>query len=424
MKKGTKKESDNETKTILVINHFPLNKGNHAILRTIIKYFNDKGNNVEIKVSSYDPELTKNRDGVDACIRPLNGKKIVQKNSKISQGISAIFEALSSLSLLYVPLLSRKKEEIYPYFEEADVVICSGGHLFTTMNPLITVWNHSLSVLLAKKLDKPVIGFSQTIGPFQGISKVVAKFLSRKSLKYMNPLFLREKSSEKVVKKMGLEEKEYSFAGETAYLLNKVNKEYEEDFSEIEKDKTNIGLTIHHLYYRYHMSREKYVDIMSDFCEYLADHVDEPNIVFVPMEYTKEGPKDRELIHEIIDNTDCEDDIQVVKEDLKPEQLHRFMQSLDFFVGTKTHSIVMSLVSCTPTISVSYHDKSNFFMDEWNVGNYTIDLKDVNTDDLMDLFKKLSNNKEKVKETLLNSREKMERYAEKNFEAVWKELGN
>jgi len=413
---------DEDSSTMLVINHFPLNKGNHAILRTIIGVVEEHDKDIDLLVSSYDKELTEDRDEVKSCIWPFNAKKVVQKNSIVTQGLTAVIEAISSLVLFFFPSLSKKSEEIYPYFEEADVVVCPGGHLFTTMNPLISVWTYSFSVLLAKKLNKPVIGHSQTIGPFEGISKWISKFLSKKAIKKMDPIFLREKSSEEVVKKMGLEEKEYSFAGETAYLLNKVNKEYEEDFSEIEKDKTNIGLTIHHLYYRYHMSREKYVDIMSDFCEHLADHVDEPNIVFVPMEYTKEGPKDRQLIHEIIDNTDCEKDIQVIKKDLKPEQLHGFMQSLDFFVGTKTHSIVMSLVSCTPTISVSYHDKSNFFMEEWDVGSYTIDLKDVNTDDLMDLFEKLSNNEEKVKETLLDSRKKMEKYAEKNFEAVWKEL--
>jgi len=60
---------------------------------------------------------------------------------------------------------------------------------------------------------------------------------------------------------------------------------------------------------------------------------------------------------------------------------------MDVFIGTKTHSIVYGLKSGVPTISISYHEKSNDFMQMFGVRNHAINLKDLNVDDFMVIFR-------------------------------------
>ena len=414
------KRSNNLKKnTVLVINHFALNKGNHAVLRSIIGNLRNFDNNVRIIVSSYDKELTAQRDEVEAISWPVDVLKIAETNSFFMLAIIGIVEILSSLMILFLPSFSKKSKEIYSAYRQADIVICPGGHLFTSMNPLISLWIYAISLLLAKKMNKKVIGLSQTVGPFNGVGGGLSKFISQVAIKNMDIIYLRDESSEYFFKKLDLKNVTYDFAGEIVYSFNKFLKPKKEFFSEIKKHQINIGITVHHLYYRYHMSRDEYIKIMSDFCNYLIKHVNDVNIVFIPMEYTTEGPKDRIIISEILDCIHEKEAIEVLNKDLKPEQILSLMKQLDYFIGTKTHSIVMSLVSGTPTLSISYHEKSNYFMKEWGVEKYAINMKDLDAESLYHLFEKLCQNNVEIRERLRESRVAMEKKSEKNFEVIY-----
>ena len=418
-----KKYNDKTKKvTVLIINHFPLNKGNHAILRTMIGTINQFDKNIKIVVSSYDEQLTAKRDKVESFMWPVNVKKIAEKKFIFLQVLIAITEIVNSLIILYSPRFSKKSENIYNYNKKADIILCPGGHLFTSMNPLISVWTYTISILLAKKMNKPVFGLSQTIGPFEGISGKIARYLSKKAIRNMDMIILRDKSSEDILRTFQLENINYISAGDIVYLLNNIVKKEECNFREIKQDKVNVGITIHHLYFKYHMSRREYVNIMSSFCNQLVNIFQNVNIIFIPMEYKNKDPKDRTLICEIMDSINNKENIDIVERDLQPEELLSFMKQLDFFVGTKTHSIVLSLLAGTPTLCISYHEKSNFFMHEWGVGEYAINLKNINNENLLKLFGKLSNNKKKIKTILENSRDKMKAQANKNFEIILNKL--
>lgn len=423
MKLSDKIKSNTSKKNkVLIINHFALNKGNHAVLRAIIGKLKKFDKNIRIVVSSYDKNLTNKRDNVESISWPVNAVKILQQNTIVMKAIVCSVELFSSLVVLFLPRFSKKSREIYSAYEEADLVICPGGHLFTSMNPLISLWTYAISLLLAKKMNKKVIALSQSVGPFKGMNRGISKFISQIALKNIDLIYLRDASSEFFFKKLDLKNVPYQFAGEIVYSFNHLVKDKKEKFKEIEKDKINIGITIHHLYYRYYMSRDEYIKIMSDFCNYLIREVNDINIVFIPMEYTNEGPKDRLIISEIIDRITKKDNVHVLTKDFQPEQILCLMKQLDFFIGTKTHSIVMSLVSGTPTLSISYHEKSNYFMKEWGVEKYAINMQNLDKENLQKLFDNLYKNNVEIRKNLKESRKHMEKKSEKNFEIIWKYL--
>ena len=59
---------------------------------------------------------------------------------------------------------------------------------------------------------------------------------------------------------------------------------------------------------------------------------------------------------------------------------------------TKTHSIVYGLKSGVPTLSISYQQKANEFMDMFGVLNHAIDLKDLDEVKFENIFKEIINN--------------------------------
>jgi len=377
--------------------------------------------NIKIVVSSYDKDLTTRRDKVESFTWPVNIKKIAEKKFIFLQFITAFVEIISSFMLLYCPNLIKESGKIYDYFEKADIVLCPGGHLFTSMNPLISLWSYTISILIAKKMNKTIIGLSQTIGPFDGMNGIIAEYFSKKAITNMDLILLRDKSSEKILEKFKIKNINYAFAGEIVYLLNTLAEKQEYTFREIKQQKINIGITIHHLYFKYYMSRGQYTNMMSAFCNLLVENYN-VNIIFLPMEYTKEGPKDRVIICEIIKKINKKESVSMIEKDLQPDEILHFMKKLDFFVGTKTHSIVMSLLAGTPTLCVSYHEKSHFFMNEWGVGEYSINLKSIDNEVLLKLFEKLYDNSTQIRKILKKSRMQMESQAYKNFENIWKNL--
>ena len=352
---------------------------------------------------------------------PVDIKKIADKNSILFKFITAFFEIFSSFLVLYIPNLTKKSRNIYNYFEKADLVVCPGGHLFTSMNPLISLWSYTVSILIAKKMNKYVIGLSQTIGPFDGMNGIVAKYFSKKAIANMDLILLRDESSERILECLKFKYINYAFAGEIVYLLNTVSKKREYNFNDIKPNKINVGITIHHLYFKYHMSREQYTNVIGAFCNLLVDSYN-VNIIFLPMEYTEEGLKDRVIICEIINKINKKECVSMVEKDLQPDEILHFMEKLDFFVGTKTHSIVMSLLAGTPTLSISYHEKSHFFMNEWGVGEFSLSLKSIDSEVLMKLFDKLFRNSSQIRKILETSKIQMEARANKNFENIWKNI--
>jgi coenzyme F420 hydrogenase subunit beta len=394
-----------KVKNVLIINHLSFNKGNHAVLRTILQELSAAyGSTVHVVVSSDDKKLTETRDGVEAFSWPFDIHPIKLRKGLVGRVVAASRQLLASICLLFTWGVTRRGRILRKHFNSADLVITPGGHLFTTMNNILAVWNYTLSVLLAKKAGKPVVGLAQSVGPFSGMFGGLSRALARKAILSMDKILLREDTAVSTLRAMRIPESRYSLAGEMVYLLGDKTAKTPETGT-IREGRERVGVTIHHIYFKYHMSKEDYLSHMSRFFNSLLKKHGNIDLVFLPMEYTTEGPRDRVMINEIIELIHNKAAVQILERDAGPEELVDMIRGFDFFIGTKTHSIVMALQSCIPTLSISYHEKSKFFMDEWGVGDYSIYLKDISGDRLDSLFDRLYERRQTVRTVLRQKRE-------------------
>src|SRR5690606_12214726 len=75
--------------------------------------------------------------------------------------------------------------------------------------------------------------------------------------------------------------------------------------------------------------------------------------------------------------------------------------NLDFFVGTRFHSVIFSMTSCVPSIAIAYGgNKGRGIMQDFNLSEYVIHIDDVNKEDLLEMFLRLEQNKDLVIKTL------------------------
>ena len=93
----------------------------------------------------------------------------------------------------------------------------------------------------------------------------------------------------------------------------------------------------------------------------------------------------------------------ILQSDYEPIVTSSIIGNVDLFVGTKTHSIVYGLKSGVPTLSISYQQKANEFMEMFGVLEDAIDLEKLNINDFEEIFKRMLGNLDDIR----NRQEKM-----------------
>jgi colanic acid/amylovoran biosynthesis protein len=391
-------------KNLLIVQSYNANKGNasvlHAMKKTLLASYPD----LDICLTAYDFQKAEQEYGIKCGEWILDLRAIKLAHSKIKkvgyiirEGLwiiySLIWVAFYRLGLcIYVPQFRRKTIHLYI---QSGVVVLPGGHLLTSLNSFITNLAHFYGLWFAISLGKHSMVYAETIGPFDGKWKFATRFMARYLLKHVDIVTVRDKSSLKYCHGLnnvhvtaecvfGLET-DPAIANSLSDLDNLTNK-----------GRLLVGAAIHHLYYRQFFSRDRYVGLMAEIFDRIVEEYD-AEILIIPMEDAYHKGGDRPIAKEMIAQAVEAKHIHVLKGDHNCLLTCAVIAKMDVFVGTKTHSIVYGLKSGVPTISISYHDKSNDFMKMFGVGNHSINLKDLGVDDFMLIFNQVVANRARVR---------------------------
>lgn len=391
-------------KNILIVQNYNANKGDSSVVYAMLSSLRCKKDvDLSFSVTSYDPKKASIEYEIPAAEFAFNLREI-----KLQRGFSRVLACIIEGSWvgygfvwafvrrffkISLPIPSFKKKTMQLY-EKADVVVLPGGHFFTNFNGLGMIFSHFYAMMLAFAMKKPTMIYAQTIGPFFGWLKIPAKLLTNFVLRNVDVVTLREKG--------GLEycgnARRVQLTAETVFALDTdkslVNKIHEFDsILEKKKDRLLVGMTIHHIYYKHYFPKEKYVEIMAQIMDQIINNFNS-FILIIPMEEAIHAGGDRPLAQEMVEKSGQIDNIHILKEELPSHITASVIANTDIFIGTKTHSIVYGLKGLVPTISISYQDKSNQFMEMFNVLENAIDLKDLNINNFMNIFKRVYEHRE------------------------------
>ena len=79
------------------------------------------------------------------------------------------------------------------------------------------------------------------------------------------------------------------------------------------------------------------------------------------------------------------------------EELLSQIVSTDIVVATRFHNVLLALLCNKPAISISFHHKCESLMSAMGLSQYCLDIRNWDTDQLIEKFCDLEKNAEKIK---------------------------
>jgi colanic acid/amylovoran biosynthesis protein len=408
------------------------NKGDAAIIISTTQLIKELDSNADISfISTYgskdyrlekEHELIKNYG--NRILPSVFGEPLPLlgiKNDKL-RIISFFLDLIKSILLLissndkFIKLFLNKKErESFKFFYLADVIISKGGSYLCTENTSLRQTFSLIRMLypfiLAKRYKKKIVIFSQSLGPLEGQFN---EWLFKKTLSNIDNIFLRESlclDKYKIVKDI-CKNVDCKIIPDSAFFLKSDNQENLP--IDIDITKYNVGYTIVDHDFKYigneierSKKRENYIKSIKESIKYFVDNFNAIIHIFpqVSVDISHTGHNDIRISKEITESfvgTKYQNYIYFYNKDFSPIQLRNSYSKMELLIGTRLHSVIFTLTTETPAINIAYHGTKSLGILRGikNYNQYVVDINTIDSKILLDVVKKLIENKENIKKDL------------------------
>ncbi|SFD86249.1 Polysaccharide pyruvyl transferase family protein WcaK [Lentibacillus persicus] len=335
------------------------NQGDDAILEGILVQLDEtyKINREEIIVFSNKPDQIEQKHGVQSF--PL-------------------FQKRKSDPMKLIATVIKNK----PIIKKLDLLIIGGGGILMDLyknGPIII----GMYGWLARLTKTPVVIYGAGAGP---ISSFAGKQIL-KSLGNMAKLVtVRDPKSKDLLQSIGVKEPIYVISDPAFYV--KPPNETEE-----KKEGFQIGVTAVPFYNKSYWpveDRKKYTDYINGMAHNLDSLLHANPSAGVNFFSTKH-PFDTEVTKDIKELMVYKDRCTLVDQGINYREILNLVNKQDLVIGTRLHSLILSLVAHTPIIAVAYHHKVQDFMDMIDCSEFVLPIDRLNQrDDLfLNLYHKL-----------------------------------
>lgn len=417
-------------KAIIVNGITDMNKGDQALVWESYRIIQDTGLYDDIKVISLGdtPEeyealcgQTENR-GMhviqNLLKHPRRGKH--HKNQLQKEGIGYLlfqvknavsdYLSLSKLNRIIddkdktLKYFSERENETIQAFRDVDTVFVKGGgflHAHGEKTAPYVIWYFLYYMNLAKKLGKQLVLLPNSYGPFDGLT---VKSQLIKGLGKSDLILAREQVSSNALG--NLLNREIPVVPDLGFYLQmqpkEVGFEILKKYGFSESDKI-VGMTVRPWRFPGSENPEQLFDRYLNSLKELIVYLNAQGYK-VALFNQSIGPNahedDRNAIERMI--TLCDNKktnlFTWVNEDPTCDILKAIYANMYFFVGTRFHSLIFSMTSEVPSISIAYGgNKGVGIMEEFDLGEYVVKIDDVNTEKLKELFDKAIQNYDEIR---------------------------
>ena len=276
--------------------------------------------------------------------------------------------------LYNVSTLKRKSIiNIIAAIRMSDIILFAGGTLFQDETSFGSLIYYLFIIVLAKIFKRKVILYSQGVEPFR---YYLSKFLVKQVFLFVDHISVRDRSSQAYLKKTLKIKKNIRFNIDSAMLLCplQLNNKYRNFIGLNLMDVPNIPIEM----------------IIKDLMEFTKTH--NKKILYIPFQ-----ERDR-ILGEKLQKYFGVDSFVIL--DVMPNisELLGIIQQLDFLVGARLHSLILSATAYTPFIGIHIYDKVKSFSTDVHQ-NY-LAFNDLQKGVLYSTLIKVFNNKNKLKNQL------------------------
>lgn len=407
---------------ILITNHPSLsNKGDAAILLGILE---------SIKQIPYDATLL--------SFYPKDDPKRCPKSIKLSDAtfsyyrsptLRIIYGLLVMFNHILIAFLYKQtkvlfshaiiKKEIFKEYLDSDVVITGSDDSFTSKYGIGSFVLNCYTIWFAKLLNKPVMIFAGSVGPFNGIFEI---WFGRNIINKVDIITVRELVSFDYLKSLGIKKHVYATTDPAFLLPCADSKRLDNILAEnnITLNGLIIGVSVSKIITSWILKdteEEKYhyyVDIMVKTINQLINELS-ANIIFISTAVDRKGFDDRIVANEIYSKIENKSHAIVISQDYSPEELKSLFSICSVCIASRTHAAIFSTSSGVPTIALSYtHKTKGIIGDLLGQQQYVIDIDTLTLKLLQDKIHNLLLNKDKIRNELNLKVKYAEKLAQQN----------
>ncbi len=412
---------------ILIMQHYSRNKGNVSLLYALVESIKAHIPRAQVVVSSFDPAQTEKLFGYDSCEWPFNTRRAVNARGvrrvlwvagEILLAAVQVATALLVRMRLLNPARLSGRFAVIREMCSADLMVSPGGHLFTTLNRPGQFFAHFFHCLMCVLLKRRYAVIAQTIGPFSGRFRIPDLMMTRFVLKHAAYTSFRDEGTFETLKKHGIHTDKAAATNEIVFLFPEPSVRRRG-----EADRPVVGVTIHHIYYKRWMSKERYLAEMADLIGRITGELG-GRVRLISMEDNTTGRGDMPFIRELVAALGGTDEVEIVDTSMDPRELLAVVADLDMLVATKTHSVVYGLRMKVPTLAIAYDQKTHDFMGRFGQSRYSIALDGLTAEGAFARLQELAGRRQRVREELVRGLEAVAEQAMESIRAIERLLGD
>ena len=351
-------------KKILIICQCATNKGDRAVAEYLIEQL--QGREVQLTLSTTEPALWSHLTDVEVI--PMGYRRIFPKLKnrfleKVSRNLNSKYYDLFVFPDLIREESKHKKclrtsREFITRVQEADLVIVTGGHHVTSIRNPNALFAITYDIGLAALYAKRLVFWSQTIGPLEFSDPEADAFFGR-VLGRADRICIRDANSSRCLARYpALEPKKIVKSYDSVFGFGNL------EVTPLSAREKKVGVSIFN-------GLKKSIAAYPAIAK-LLDHFVSRGYA---LEFFRMENDDKELadIHKLTALMQTKPRISVFPFRSSTREHLKELSGCQFFVGHKTHSVIMSLATATPLLSLCYHEKTRDFMKDYGLEHFALD---------------------------------------------------
>lgn len=352
---------------ILLIDQPLWNRGDESAHKGLIRSLIKKVSNVKIKVMEIDVEQA----AIDEFDMQLPQVQFINIHSLSRTWFMRIFnhayEYYIGWLLLWIPI-GRKIKKMY---EEADVIIMAPGGINLGG---FQDWKHLSLLLIARKMNKKLVYYGRSIGPFYDENWEQRRFkeLACKALKYCEFVSLRDEKSVQVAKELNI----LCVPTVDSAFLDSTEVEIPVGIQQLIENNPYIVFVPNELRWHYAFQNIEASDI-NNFYVRLVDimqkYYPKHKIVMLP-QTNNQKRNDYDYFCELREIFQNKENIVVIPDTYSSDIQQAVVKRAILMVGARYHSIVFAINQGIPFISLSYEHKMSGLLEKLGETDRMIDI--------------------------------------------------
>ncbi len=373
-----------------------LNKGCEAIVNTTIKKIRKKCDG-EIILSTNDMNDQKSYNNI--ITKYVKG---YYKEDELTEDEKKKLAYYKTIPFDYTNFEKIYEKDCIKEIENADICIHVGGDNYCYGEPN---WIYTINKEVKEKSKKNVFWCTSLFEKIESDEMI-------RDLKSYDLIMARETLTYNALSKY-VEKERLVLVPDTAFSLETTKIELPNIFKE---NKKVLGINISPLISQYTEDANHILDSFKALIDSILKDTDY-NICLIPHVYIK-GNNDLDSLKMIKDLYKDEDRIYVLEDRIyNCQELKYVISNCDYLIAARTHASIAGYSSIVPTLVIGYSVKSKGIAKDLfgDYENYVIPVDKITPELLLEKFKYIMNNEDKIKEILKN---KMPLYKEETENLV------